>query len=246
MMLLLWLVTVLAIALCLSLYVVAVLKRRRLARAAKEASANALVVTRYQPTIFDFPCRWLAIKSTNLSAVQSALGLHNPKPCSWCDGLSSLEDHKLFLSPPVQGWILAIGNGLPDPGEDIDDCYRLIVKLSRELGQVQFFSTNRIVNYHGWVRAERGRIVRAYAWAGETLWNQGTPTAAETDLGMRCFDYGERAEILSINQVDSNLSNSEKVSALAARWSIDPTTLDETVFSSGQGIAGDWLHTRQA
>src|SRR5580765_4396480 len=40
------------------------------------------------------PASWLAIKSRSVMAVQSALGLHNPKPCSWTEGLAG-ED-KLF------------------------------------------------------------------------------------------------------------------------------------------------------
>ena len=58
---------------------------------------------------------WLAIKSGSVHAVQSALSLHNPKPCSWAEGLSGDHEQSLFVSPPVAGWILVIGPALPDP-----------------------------------------------------------------------------------------------------------------------------------
>src|SRR5271165_2594366 len=47
-----------------------------------------------------WPGCWLAIKSRSSLAVQSALGLHNPKPCSWIQGLAG--EGKLFIAPPVK------------------------------------------------------------------------------------------------------------------------------------------------
>src|SRR5216683_1429788 len=91
---------------------------------------------------FRRPACWLAVKNRNVLAVQSALGLHNPKPCSWIEGLAGEE--KLFIAPPVKGWVLVIGSGLPDPSEDVDVCFRFVRELSRKLGQVQFFSASHI------------------------------------------------------------------------------------------------------
>ncbi len=123
--------------------------------------------------------------------MQSALALHNPKPCLWSEGLSGDGEQKLFVSPPVSGWILVIGPALPDPSDDVDVCFRFLLELSRKVGQVQFFNANSMLNEHAWVRADAGRIVRGYAWAGKTLWNQGAATQAERDLGMKCYDYTE-------------------------------------------------------
>src|SRR6266446_8327546 len=171
------------------------------------------------------PAAWLAIRSRNLHAVQSALGLHNPKPCSWMEGLAGEE--KLFIAPPVRGWILVIGSGLPDPSEDVDACFRFVVDLSRKLGHVQFFSASRILHHHAWVRAEGGRVLRAYAWAGKTLWNQGPRTAAERELNLKCFDYADAADRPAFGQPDILAANTDKVPLLAARWSLDPGRIDE-------------------
>ena len=191
---------------------------------------------------FDNPSRWLAIRSNNPAAAQSALGLLNAKPCSWAEGLSRLTEHTLIISPPIEGWLLVIGPGLPDPSEEIDECYRFILKLSRELGHVQFFSVNRAVNHHAWVRVEGERIVRAYAWAGETLWNQGKLSLAEQDLELECFGYAENPESV---RCQSHQANADKVTLLAARWSLDPTSIDGRRLSSAQGIAGDLIHFKQ-
>jgi hypothetical protein len=151
-------------------------------------------------SIFSLPSRWLAIKSGNPYVVQAALGLHRPTPCSWEEGLSVTNEKKLFVSPPINGWVLVMGAHLPDPSEDVDQCFQFLIGLSRKLGHVQYFSTNRVVNHHAWVQVHQGVVHRAYAWIGRTVWNQGRKTAAEGTLGMHCFDYGEEAERVRFGQ----------------------------------------------
>jgi hypothetical protein len=186
---------------------------------------------------FRSPGCWLAIKSRSPSTVQVALGLHNPKPCSWTQGLAGEE--KLFIAPPVKGWVLVIGSGLPDPSEDIDVCFRFLLHLSRRLGQVQFFTASRVLHHHAWVMADSGRIVRAYAWAGRTLWNQGARTAGENDLSLRCFDYFEQTDPPLFGQPDVACLNVDKLPLLAARWSIDPSRIDVRFLQMERGIAGE-------
>jgi hypothetical protein len=67
-----------------------------------------------------------------------------------------------------------------------------------------------------------GCVTRAYAWAGETIWNQGAKTMAEAGLGMKCFGYGEDSEMDLAIINESAAANVEKIPLLAARWSIDP------------------------
>ena len=183
------------------------------------------------------PASWLAARGRNLHAVQSALGLHHVRPCTWIEGLT--DHQKLFIAPPVNGWILVAGSGLPEPGEDIDACFRFVLELSRKLGHVQFFHANPVLDHHAWVRAESGRIVRAYAWAGQTLWNQGARTPAELELGLKCFHYFETPESAWNGRSDVLSSNTEKVPLLAARWSFDPAAIDERTFERASGLAGE-------
>jgi len=186
---------------------------------------------------FQRPSCWLAVKSRSLHAVQSALDLHNPKPCSWTRGLAGEE--KLFIAPPVKGWVIVVGSGLPDPNDDVDACFRFMLDVSRKLGQVQLFSVSRVLRHHAWIRADNGRVVRAYAWAGNTLWYQGQETSAEKDLDLKCFDYGESPCRISFDQLDPASLNVEKVPLLAARWSLDPARIDERLLETAPGIAGE-------
>jgi hypothetical protein len=182
------------------------------------------------------PVSWMAVRSRNLQSVQQALGLSHPEPCTWIEGLSG--EKRLFIAPSVNGWIVITGSGLPDPADDVDGCFRFLLDLSGKLGQVQFFCANRVLAHHAWVRAESGRIIRAYAWAGKTLWNQGIKSVAELELGMKCFRYFEAPENALFGQQDVNLMNTEKVALLAARWSLDPAAIDERSLHS-VGIAGE-------
>jgi hypothetical protein len=191
---------------------------------------------RPEVSLFEQPCRWLAIRGEHLPPVQEALHLHHATPCSWAEGLVEAHEDKLFIAPPIAGWILVVGSGLPDPSDDVDHCFHFLAELSRKLGVVQFFDVNRILNYHSWVWFEKGRVQRAYAWAEKTLWNQGAMTAAERELELRCYDYGN--DFLYI-QREALAANLEKVAQLAARWSIDPGAIPEANWSAANGIVGE-------
>jgi len=194
--------------------------------------------------LFESPCRWIAIRSGNVSLVQEALHLHNATLCSWEEGLAGARDRRLFVSPPVGEWILVVGSGLPDPADDVDKCFHFLRHLSRELGMVQFFSFNRALHHHAWARFADGRVQRAYAWAGHTTWNEGRRTAEEVALGLRCFDYTETATRTDFNEASPVARNTEKLTALAARWSLDPTALDERLLGADPGITGEFSPSR--
>ena len=210
--------------------------RRKQHEAAEPVSASFKESLLLGTAMLTRPTTWLAVRSRNVHAVQIALNLHNVQPCTWLEGLTG--DEKLFVAPPVKGWVLIIGSGLPDPADDVDACFRFLTGLSRKLGQVQFFKANRVLGHHAWVQAEYGRVVRGYAWAGKTLWNQGKPTRAETDFGLKCFEYFETPE-QAFDQFDAVAANVEKVAMLAGRWSLDPGAVDEHLFEHAYGIAGE-------
>jgi hypothetical protein len=121
----------------------------------------------------------------------------------------------------------------------VDACFRFLLGLSRKLGRVQFFSSNRVLQHHAWVCVQSGRVVRAYAWAGRTLWTQGKVTAAERELRLQLFNYCEPAERVPFGQSDSIAANVEKMASLAARWSLDPARIEERFLPQEQGVAGE-------
>jgi hypothetical protein len=190
----------------------------------------------FHPNFTQRPSLWLAIRSQNPTEVQEALSLNDPTPCSWVECMNG--EHTLFITPPVNGWLFVIGTGLPVPADDVDACFHLLTALSRKLGQVQFFQADPVLRHHAWARVEAGRVVRAYAWAETTLWNQGIKSAAEMELGLKCFAYGADIAASKWGAADLLAANVEKVPLLAARWSLDPATIDGRILAQAHGIAG--------
>lgn len=199
---------------------------------------------RAQTSIYSSPQRWLAVRSGNPYVVQAALGLHKAIPCSWEEGLNVAHDRRLFISPCIGGWVLVMGSHLPDPSDDIDKCFGFLADLSRKLGQVQFFSLNRVVNHHAWVQMQHGQVQRAYAWAGKTVWNQGRKTPAETELALRCFDYSQFPAPKNFSESDPLQQNTERVSLLARRWSLDPAAVDPRRLKESPGISGEVFRSK--
>jgi len=193
-----------------------------------------------KPILLENPKAWLAIKAETAQEVQAALGLHHALPCSWAEGLELATEEKLFISPPVEGWVLVFGAPLPDPADDIDEFFKFILDLSRKAGLVIYFRAERVFDQHAWVKAINGRIVRAYAWADEALWNQGELTQAERDLKLRCEAYSPARELVPPHAREAARFNCDRLPALAARWSLDPKSVDARMVKQQIGIAGEF------
>jgi hypothetical protein len=178
------------------------------------------------------PTTWLAIRSVNPEAIQAALGLSRSVPCSWSEGMAG--GHEFFISPRVNGWVIVTGLALPTPDDDVDACFLFLTALSRKLGHVQYFHAEKFTHHHAWARVDDGCVTRAYAWAGETVWNQGAKTMPEIELGLQCFVYGDNSATNEIAEM-----NFEKVAGLAARWSFDPATVDEHLLNQASGTSGE-------
>jgi hypothetical protein len=190
-----------------------------------------LSVLSHQTIFPQRPTYWLAIRGSSPERVQEALGLSRSVPCSWSEGMTG--EHEFFISPRVNGWVIVTGVAIPTPDDDVDECFRFLISLSRKLGHVQFFHSEKYLHHHAWARLDDGCVTRAYAWTGETVWNQGTKTVPETELEVKCFDYGE------VCPPGVAAWNAEKVSQLAARWNFDPAAVDERLLNHAVGMASE-------
>ena len=182
------------------------------------------------------PCCWLALRSASPEAVKTALGLNHAAPCSWAEGLTG--GHDFFISPRVHGWVIVTGMGLPNPTDDVDATFLFLTALSRKLGHVQYFYASRLLHHHAWARLDDGCVTRAYAWAGETVWNQGIETLPEIEVDVKLFGYGDHSATI----LDAE-TNFEKVPLLAARWSLDPAEVKLNSIRQSTGLAGESAFT---
>ena len=235
-----FLIAMVAAVFC-TIFIMRTVVRRELVN--RSAEQDPFAEPHLSASVFTPPGRWLAVRSHNPREIECALGVQHARICSWGDAIAAPFEPRLFISPPVNGWIVVMGCDLPDPADDIDECFKFLIGLSYRLGEVQFYVRNRAVAHHAWARLERGKVMRAYAWAGETLWNQGSMTRAERDLHVRCLDYTQGSEIFGLTEREALTANTDKVLRLAAAWSIDPTSVEGSTLEA-KGIAGDLLHSK--
>jgi hypothetical protein len=224
----------LGIGLILFAWMFAVHRRERLlSQNISTAAANPAL---FQPQVAPRPCCWLAIRSVSPEAVKTALGLNRAAPCSWTEGLTG--GHEFFISPRIHGWVIVTGMGVPNPSDDVDATFLFLTALSRKLGHVQYFYASRLLYHHAWARLDDGCVTRAYAWAGETVWNQGIETLPEIEVAVKLFGYGDD----SSTRPDAKM-NFQKVPQLAARWSLDPAEVKLNSLRQSIGIAGEsaWI-----
>ena len=159
-------------------------------------------------------------------------------------GLGEAYSSKIFVSPLLDQWVLAIGITLPDSGDENnpDRMTPMLIDLSKKFGETQFYSTHRVVEYHAWAKAIHGEIIRAYAYVGDqgiTVWNKGSITPEEIKLGFNFFDETSPAAKHEDYWNNENLRypNEEDVLAIARKWSVDPKFASNQ-YDPGVGVLG--------
>lgn len=171
---------------------------------------------------FGYKTGWIAAEMDDPAKLADALGVVDQRPARWSSGVSEASGDGVFVCPTVDGWTLAVGAGILT-GDDID-----VAAVSRSLGaQVQLFRTHRIVDHHSWACAVDGAVIRSFAYSGESgeiAANEGaaTPIELTEPAAAHCAE-------LPVGPVpfddDAEFPDETTVLAIAAGWSIDPTTL---------------------
>ncbi|GGB68157.1 hypothetical protein GCM10007424_05200 [Flavobacterium suaedae] len=197
------------------------------------------------PVSFGYKVVWFAVKSSNAEEVANSLHLKNVKPSGWKKGIDSAYKDKVYVSPPIDGWVLAVGWGLPsgDSKESITELKELANKLSKQFGEVQFFGTHRIVEYHCWVKSINGEIKRFYSYLGESGENLeiiGEPTEAESNYILIDTASEEAKQESYWEREDITYPDEELVMKIAEKWSINPTTLEDRNDIRGLGLLGNY------
>jgi hypothetical protein len=199
------------------------------------------------PASFGYKCSWLAVADQSPSRVIELLPVHDAKAIDWSDGILAAYRGRVFVSPPVEGWSLVVSAALPWFGnyKAADTLTEWIIGVSRRLDTVvQYFMTHRGTEYHAWCWAERGQVIRAHGWSGETgetVADVGASTKAEDELGIQFFD--ERSSHVANNEdywarKDLAFPDEEYVMRLAEKWSVNPTVLGDSYPELGQGWLG--------
>ncbi len=199
------------------------------------------------PCAFGYKMAWLAIRSTDTAAVAAAVGLTDARPCNWNSGIGTVYDEHLgethvFVTPPVDGWTFVVGLPLPQPlGRSfVDKATPLLLDLAAAFEDVQYYFTYPLIDYYAWARFHDGDLVRAFAIGDEgMIWNKGKPTPAERALGLKLFELrGVRDRHGDAGGEIVLYPTEDHVMRVAARWSLDPTSLDDRDLEPGLGFVG--------
>ena len=200
-----------------------------------------------RPVPFGYRMSWLALHTDNADKVVAVLGLGNAKPCNWQSGIgivydAELGEHRVFVSPPVQGWIFVVGLPLPHPvgGGFVDKCTPFLLDLGRHFPDVQYYFTYPLIDFFAWVRIRDGRLQRAFAIGDEGIvWNKGRTTREEKALGLKLFDLrGVRGRKGDAGGAMILYPTEDHVMRIARGWSLDPTMISALPAAGGLGYVG--------
>jgi hypothetical protein len=151
-----------------------------------------------KPESFGYKILWFALKASDPASVVDALELGEATTANWASGLAAAyskevsqgSDRWLFVSPPINDWVFAVGRELPYPaavgahqniGAKFDAMFS---RLMRRFDDVQFFGSYRVSDFVAWARAVNGKPTRIFAYAdGQVLMNFGDQTLEEAKLG---------------------------------------------------------------
>ncbi len=167
--------------------------------------------------------------------VVRALRLRTVLPASWRAGLAEVREQGVFVTPSVGGWVFAVGRDVATRTADPAEAEALVAALSSEFGEAFWFMADAERDVFGWARGERGRWVRAYAFAeehGHYLWH-GEVSPEEHALA--CFRDDPR------DRSDDDVKwwpDERVVCALAGMWASDPSRLEPDGAPAAAGFVG--------
>jgi len=208
--------------------------------------ASNITIEGIEPIAFGYKCSWLAIKTNDAQRVIDSLNLKDVKKSDWSNGIKAAYRGcgEVYVTQPIDGWVIVIGNSIPDAGDSMypDKITPVMNKLSLEFSEVQYFSTHRVVEYHAWAKVINGHVIRAYAYIGEqglTIWNKGEPTKEEKELNFNFFN--EKVPEANNNtyweRKDLRYPNEQDVIKLAKKW-INNEIFQTNIISEKNGTIG--------
>jgi hypothetical protein len=199
-----------------------------------------------RPAAFGYRMAWLAIRTRDTGGVLRALDLEaDAEAANWSSGLGAVYDAQLgatlvFVSPPVNGWTLVASPALPAPASRrfVDKSIPLLLGLSNQFVEVQYFAGFPEIDFFAWARVIEGRLLRAFAINDEGLvWNKGRPTKEEKAMGLKMFEVrGVRGRKGDAGGEIVLYPTEQHLMQLAQKWSLDPSHLEAGSAEAALGI----------
>jgi hypothetical protein len=170
-----------------------------------------------RPIPFGYKTSWIVVSTDKPEAIVTYFPRLQFSRSTWKMGQSG----RIFISPPVQGWVFIQGDIPGTDSADTTAIEELLTVLSREFGFAAYFGSHRVVDYYAWVQAREGTIVRAFSTDGfEVTMEDGEKQGIE-----RSFVYPHEAAFID-DSFQQDFPDEEMVLTIAGDWSLDPRTLD--------------------
>lgn len=184
-----------------------------------------------EPIDFGYKMVWIAVKTDKKERIAEILELKNIQSSNWASGIESAYNDGIYITPMIGQWTLAVGMKLANGQlEDINKLEKILNKLSAEFGEAQSFGTNRVVEYHHWIKSINGKITRTYSYIGESGENiKVFGQLTEPEVGLNLINtFSKEAEAENYwEREDLVYADEEIVMRVAENWSINPTKLTE-------------------
>lgn len=112
-----------------------------------------------KPVSFGYKCAWYAMQGNDIDAVVSVLGLKDVTKSTWSEGIQAAYSDKVFVTPPLDDWTLAVGRCLFYEGDvPAASVLPILTNISRVFGEAQYFASHRVVEAHCWALARGGKL----------------------------------------------------------------------------------------
>lgn len=202
-----------------------------------------------KPMNFPAQAVWFSVKSESALKVAQALGLTSVVITNWESGLDlAQENNCVFVTPPIDGWVLATGLDLPkgNTSQSYKQVAQLLKGLSKDFGETYFFAG--VMDYYCWAKSGNGAIQRLYAYSGNTeeFRSLGYQLGIERnyklveilpdDIPEEDQDYWSRNDITHPDM--------ELLEKIVEDWNIAPTKLKGRTDLAGTGYAGVVSHDK--
>ena len=161
---------------------------------------------------------WYAARARSALEVVAKMELEIFGQANWETGLAaSRENDFIFVTPPVRGYVYAVGRGCTHDAE-------AFATMGARFADFMRFDPQKIA----WAKCEGGSV-RSVAFAGidGTVESSGEPTQAEVALGLdRCGQPGFDVRGFLIAQLSGR---QDAIGSLIKAWGIDPSFADVDV-----------------
>ncbi|WP_338841734.1 hypothetical protein [Flavobacterium ginsenosidimutans] len=167
---------------------------------------------------FGYKMQWFAVKTDNKKRIAEILKLQKVSNCNWELGIKKAYDNSIFITPQIGKWTLVCGNNFSYGTEK-----QILIELSKEFGEAQFFATHRVSDYHCWMKAIDGKLIRLFTYSDE--YENGYIMEGETT------EIEKKYVVLNSSTEDDaahiDFIDEEIVMEIAENWSINPTKLSQ-------------------